>query len=409
MKVERAAVVGGGIWGLSAAAHLAGRGVEVVLLERSNELAGETTPQAAGLVGQIRSGKVMTQAIRSSLELLESIGVETGVDPGFRRVGSLLVAFGSERMAAFQEQVRRATENGVEVRFVNPEEMMRLAPAIRADGIQGGYFIPGDGYVDPRSFALAYAALAKARGVDLRLGVEARGLAVEGGRVAGIETDQGAIPATTVVVAAGPWTGVLASRAGTTLPVQPIRHQRARTVPCPGIPDHHPVVRVPDLSCYVRPDGGGYTYGYFDPHPLPIDLEAEPASYRTADVPDPEAVLEEARRRLAPVFPVLADLAVAERRRGMTTFAPDGQYLIGPAEGIGGVWLAAGCAALGIAGSAAVGKWLADWIVDGRPGEDLSRFDPNRFGEKGRDKGWVRAASLAFSGNYYGIAPMTER
>ena len=38
---------------------------------------------------------------------------------------------------------------------------------------------------------------------------------------------------------------------------------------------------------------------------------------------------------------------------GLTTFAPDGAYLIGPVPHVEGLFAATGCAALGIAGSAA--------------------------------------------------------
>ena len=53
-------IVGGGIWGLSTAYHLAKFGQkDVLVLERNDEVAAETTPQAAGLVGQIRPSVTM--------------------------------------------------------------------------------------------------------------------------------------------------------------------------------------------------------------------------------------------------------------------------------------------------------------------------------------------------------------
>ena len=91
-------IVGGGIWGLSAAYHLAKFGAKgVLVLERNSEIAGETTPQAAGLVGQIRPSAIMLRAIQYALELFSQFPKETGHDTGLRQTGSLMVALTAER------------------------------------------------------------------------------------------------------------------------------------------------------------------------------------------------------------------------------------------------------------------------------------------------------------------------
>ena len=174
-----------------------------------------------------------------------------------------------------------------------------------------------------------------------------------------------------------------------------------------GIPDHHPVVRVTDASCYLRPEAGGYLYGFFEPDPTSYDLEELPADFRTADIEEPVEVMQEARGRLAPIFPVLEKLEIAEYKRGLTTFAPDGAYLLGPVPGVEGLFAATGCAALGIAGSAAVGRWLAGWISQGDPGEDLSSVALDRFGSDGLDAERVRREGEEYYGNYYSVSSMS--
>lgn len=399
-------IVGGGIWGLSTAFHLATAGARrVTVLERNPELARETTPRAAGLVGQIRSTPVMMRAIQYALDLFTRFPAETGHDPGLHRTGSLLVALTDERMAAYERQVRRAHENKVEANFVSKDEMKRLSPHMDVGQLRGGFLVPGDGYLDPRQCALAYAAAARDQAVEIQMETSVTGFRSNGGRITGVETDKGPIDADAVFITAGPWTGILSNSAQHRLPMQPIRHQRVRTVPVEGIPSHHPVVRVTDVSCYVRPEQGGYLYGFFEPHPTPIELENLPAGFRTNDIDPPTETMSEARRRLAPIFPVLDRLETVQLCRGMTTFAPDGSYLIGPIPGIEGLFVATGCAALGIAGSAAVGRWLANWALRGNPGEDLSAFQLDRFGAKGRDFDWVKRESEKFYGSYYAIPP----
>ncbi len=397
-------IVGGGIWGLSTAYHLAKFGQNgVLVLERNEKIAAETTPQAAGLVGQIRSSVTMLQAIRYALELFSQFPKETGHDTGLRQTGSLMVALTPERMEAYTRQIERANLTGIEANFVSHAEMARLAPAMDMTKIEGGYFVPNDGYVDPQQCALAYAAAAKDLGVQIRLNTPVTGFRQRNGKILGIETEKGFIASNHVVITAGPWSAALAKEVGTTTAVQPIRHQRVRTVSTSGIPDHHPVVRVTDVSCYLRPEKDGYLYGYFEPGPVSIDLETMPTDFRTGDIEPPIEVMAEAQKRLTPVFPILKHLEIDEYKRGMTTFAPDGAYMIGPVPEIDRLYLATGCAALGIAGSAAVGRWLANWVINGDPDEDLTMFSPQRFDTQSIDQEWLRRESEQFYANYYGI------
>src|SRR5215216_3185723 len=95
-------IVGGGVWGLSIAYHLARAGrPDIQVLERNGEPFGETTSRAAGLVGQIRATPLMRRAIRYAIDLFKGFERETSHDPGFHQVGSLLLALTPEQMASF--------------------------------------------------------------------------------------------------------------------------------------------------------------------------------------------------------------------------------------------------------------------------------------------------------------------
>ena len=399
-------VVGGGIWGLSTAYHLARAGrCQVTLVERNDEVGAETTPRAAGLVGQIRESAAMCGAVQYALELFTQFTEETGYDLGLRRPGSLMVALTEARMEVYARQVENGRHNGLDAQFVSQQEMERLAPHMNAAALAGGFLVPGDGYVDPGLCARGYAMAAAELGVRVRCGTPVTGLNLEAGAVAGVRTSDGTIGGDAVVVTGGPWTaGLLQEWAGHQLATATIRHQRVRTVPHHGVPTHHPVVRITDASCYLRPEaGGGDIYGLFEPDPTLVDLTRE--HFRTADLDPPVETMSEARRRLSPVFPVLEQLDIAERLQGVTTFAPDGNYMLGPVPGVAGLHCASGCAALGIAGSAAVGRWIASWVLDGDPGDATatSFFSVDRFGAQHTDREWVDERGAQFYANYYGI------
>jgi len=124
-------IVGGGIWGLSTAYHLAKYGQkDILVLERNSEIAAETTPQAAGLVGQIRSTDIMFQAIRYALELFSQFSNETGYDTSLRQTGSLMVALTPERMEAYKKQIEKAHNNNIKADFISKIEMSKLVPSM---------------------------------------------------------------------------------------------------------------------------------------------------------------------------------------------------------------------------------------------------------------------------------------
>lgn len=409
-------MVGGGIWGTSAAYHLAvaAPNYRIGLYERRRELAQETTRQSAGQIGQLRSTPLMMKAVRYTIEFFSGFKAETGHDPGFVASGSLHVALNAERAAVMHTQRERLKNQNIRAEIYSADDAYRRAAVLRKAILHGALHLPDDGYVDARQCTEALARAAEDRGVKLFFGVDVCRIHQRNGRLTGFDTSAGPVHTDTVILAAGPWTGAMARPAGQRLAVQPIQLQQARTVPDGTMPADMPVVRIPDQNCYVRPERGAYLFGGFDQDPLAIDLRTPDEMLRTNDLAPRLTFIEELRRRVGDVLPVLANLPVDQYRQGMVTCTPDGQYLLGPAPNVRGLWLATGCGAMGIAGSAAVGRWLSRWIADGDPGEDLHELDPGRFGDLPADGQQLRKAccraysgyySLARGGTTYGVGP----
>src|ERR1700761_5573984 len=93
----RAVVIGGGVAGCSVAYHLALQGWDDVVVVEQHELGEGTSWHSAGFVGQLRSTVSQTRTIMYSAALYEQLGAETGLDPGWRRVGGLRIAAGARR------------------------------------------------------------------------------------------------------------------------------------------------------------------------------------------------------------------------------------------------------------------------------------------------------------------------
>src|SRR5205809_6055982 len=82
-------IIGGGVAGCSIAYHLTLMGWGDIVLVDKGELTGGATFHAAGLIGQLRGSHNRTRMIMYSVDLYARLGPETGIDPDWRRVGSL--------------------------------------------------------------------------------------------------------------------------------------------------------------------------------------------------------------------------------------------------------------------------------------------------------------------------------
>lgn len=404
ISVKKTVIVGGGIWGLSIAYHLSQHtGHEVVVLERNADIARETTLQSAGQVGQLRADPILAKAVGYTLDLLASLERDAPVKPGFVRSGSLHVSLSPERTKMFDRLAQQAAGIGIKVESLSRTAMQQLASTFEFSAAESGLWVPNDGYVSAPACARAFANRAVEQGVQIGCGSEVLEIEAHSSSETIVRTDQRNYRCDHLVIACGPWTGIMAQQCDVNLPMHPIRLQQARTATV-NLPESHPVVRIPDESCYIRPERGGYLFGYFDNAPLAIDLAKMPSSFRTDSVAPEPSLVEHAAGRLSQVLPGLADLAIDEFRQGMMTCTPDGKFVLGLLPGADRIWVATGCGGTGIAASGAIGKWVSDWIVEGSPQEDIACYDPGRFGDQTGDEDWLRERCRETSASYYRLA-----
>jgi 4-methylaminobutanoate oxidase (formaldehyde-forming) len=398
-----AVVVGGGIWGCSIAYHLARAGLrDVVVLER-RELACGNTPQAAGLVGQLRSSELMVRSIRHVVDRLEHWAGEHGEESGFRQVGSLKLALTDGRVRELEAHVANARSWGLEVELLTPKAASARVPFLDTAGVKAAAWIPGDGYVEPYTLAMTIARAARRLGVVFETDRPVTAIQLERGTVRGVDTPAGALQTPRVIVAAGPWVERVAGAVGLAVDTVPLRHQHWTTAPMADVPASLPVVRVPDASVYIRPEVGGLMLGGFEARPKAFSMADLPLTFEVEHTEKDLGVLEELAGGLTRAFPALAGAPVLKGCAGLPTFTPDGNYLLGAVPSARGLWVAAGCNAIGIAGSLLVGEWLSEMVLEGRTRADTSSQALDRFGPRYGERRRLREACESIYGNFYSL------
>jgi len=400
---SRIVIIGGGIIGCSIAYHLAKRGErDVVVLERL-QLTHGATWHAAGLVGQLRSSSNLTRLMRYGAELYGRLEAETGQATGWQRVGSVRLASSAARWLELKRSATMAKGFGFHVELVSAKEAHQLFPLLDVRGVEGAAWIEGDGYVDPASLTMAYAAGARAGGVTIVQGVRVTGLERRGRRVTTVATTQGSIEAECVINATGMWGREIAAMVGTRVPVCAVEHQYFVTEKTDRIPAGLPTLRDPDADIYVKPEPGALAVGGWEPNTRSWGAGGIAHDFGPELLPPDfdrfSPLAEEASERI----PVLNDVGIRQMINGPIPITADGEPIIGLSPELDNFYLCCGFTS-GIAASGGAGWVMANWIVDGDPGLDLWPFDVRRFGTPHSVKSFMYERAVESYARYYHIA-----
>ncbi|MGE0846948.1 MAG: FAD-dependent oxidoreductase, partial [Flavobacteriaceae bacterium] len=241
----RVVVLGGGIVGVTTAYQLARDGHEVVLLEKREAVAEETSWGNAGMIAPghsfvwssprapmilLKSVFDPDQALRFkpsldprlwmwslrflaqctaararrntlikhrlcvySQQVFRETAAETGI--AFDRVSRGILYFYAteEGLAGGVARMKILQDDGQEIEVADARRVVEIDPSLakRQSEIAGGVYCPSDETGDCSKFAKGLAAEAGRLGAELRTGVTVKRIVAEKGRVSGIETDRG--------------------------------------------------------------------------------------------------------------------------------------------------------------------------------------------------------------------------
>ena len=399
-------IVGGGAIGCAVAYCLARAGYRDIQIVERGELAGATSGQAAGLVGQVRGSLERTRLAMASVALYSRIEQETGYPADWRQTGSIRIAMISERVREFRAMAGVAAAAGLDVEFLDPARLAELFPPLDARQAKAALWCPTDGYLQPHSLVMAYARAARDRGVTIAAHTTLTGITVTGGAVTGIRTSTGSAATGMVINAAGPWAGAVAALAGAELPVVPVRHEYFVTMPQEGWHGGLPVLRIPDIRIYARAEVNGILCGGWEADGLSLDPREVAAGRPLAVAPDWD-VLSGFAADFARFVPAVTAAQIREVFRGFPAFSPDGRFIVGPVPGIRGFVMAAACNAHGVSGSAGLAQSVLESLRPD-PSPYVRSLSPARF--MPRDWTWESARDRAevIYETYYELAAAAQ-
>ena len=334
--MARIVIAGAGAIGASIAYHLGLRGASDVVLADRGEIASGATGKAMGGVRQQFSTEAEVRLARESIGFFEELGA-----PFFEQVGYLFLATTDLGLAELESRAELQRGLGVPVESVDASRINGL----NTDDVLGAVACWEDGVAEPATVTRELVKRSAGLGVEVRERSDARE----------IERD-------ILVIAVGASSRELCPD----LPIRPLCRQLVDVGPVADVPADLPMVLEAETGFHFRRSGDTLRLAMSEPSPRWTDREEV----------DQELV-EDWRERLARRYPPAAGVPVARAWAGLYDMTPDAHPIIGwVAEG---VYAACGFSGHGFMQSPAVGKAVAEELLDGQALVDLSPYRIDRF------------------------------
>ena len=389
----RVVIIGAGIVGTNLADELVARGWnDITVVEQGPlDMPGGSTSHAPGLVFQTNPSKTMTLFAKYTVEKLLSLKKD-GLSC-FNQVGGLEVATTEERYEELKRKLGYAASWGIDARLIDAAECMKLYPLLNEELVLGGLHIPSDGLALAARATQLLIERSREAGVTYLGSTPVTGIEQADGRVTGVVTPTGTIPADIVVSCAGFWGVEVGAMVGMSIPLVPLAHQYVKTTVIPELKGRNelpnganlPILRHQDQDLYYREHGEQYGIGYYGHRPMPLvaaSLGLTPHQVDEHNMPSrleftPED-FEPAWKASQELLPSLRESEIADGFNGIFSFTPDGGTVVGQSPDVDGFYVAE---AVWVTHSAGVARAVAELLTTGRSTIDLAECEISRFEE----------------------------
>ena len=378
----RVVVIGGGAIGCSILYHLAKAGWSDVVLVEKNELTSGSTWMAAGNCSFYHPNYYETKIQMWSVELYQKLEEETEQSTGWHTTGAIRLGSNQDRMDELKYNATKDRCLGLEAHIISPEEIKKLHPLMEVDGLMGALYHPDDGDVDPYGVTQALAIGARKYGAEIYRFNRVTGISQKPGGEWVVHTEKGDITCEIVVNAGGLWAPEVGRMVGLDIPSIPCEHHHILFERINAVDEREtmlPLVRDPDDSFYLRQEGDSLILGMYEAAAVPWHPEGVPWDYFQRELPtDLDRILPYVEACIKRV-PVMENAGMKHITCGPITYTPNGDPLVGPAYPLRNFWHCCGYS-FGITQAGGIGRYLAEWIVEGQPSTDLWPTDSRRYG-----------------------------
>ena len=162
-------IIGAGVTGCFIARELSKYNLNVLVVEKNNDVGNETTSANSAIVHSGYDPLPGSLKARLNVEgnaMFDKVCEE--LDVSFKRIGSITVALDEKEVETLKSLQERAKQNGVETILLSKEELLEKEPML-SSGVVAGLLAPTAGIIDPFNLSVHLMENAIDNGVKLIL------------------------------------------------------------------------------------------------------------------------------------------------------------------------------------------------------------------------------------------------
>jgi D-amino-acid dehydrogenase len=415
--MKQTVIIGGGIVGLFTAYYLVKKGVEVVVIDKSDMRVNTSTGNAGMIVpshivplsapGMISKGISWMFSSKSPFyihpkldyKLLEwsylfyRSANQGHVDrsiPFLKELSLLSLSLYKEFKNTHQDEVdlelaekglmmiyqtpemekeelafaKLAKRHGLDVEVLTPQDISKIEPHLKLKA-RGAVLFPGDAHLSPSVLYHFLKNYLMKKGVDFKSMVEVEGFEKSGGKVSHIITNEGTISCENVILCGGAWSSTLAKKLGFRLPMM---GGKGYSFVMENQPQIMQASILTEKKVAVSPYGNKIRFGgtlEIAGTDEKINLKRVRGIFESINTYYPDFKAN---------FPTEKDIW-----SGLRPCSPDGMPYIGAAPGYENVWFGTGHGMMGLSLAPATGLVLSELSNKNQPEIELSAFEVGRY------------------------------
>ena len=353
-------IIGAGSVGVPTALATASDGLKTLVIDSLPSVSQADNKHAIGGIRATHTQKGKIWLCQRSIEIFKNWEENFGDNIWWEQGGYCFVAYTKEHEEMLKSSIHLQKSYGLDINYVNKDEIKNLIPGINEYNLLGGTYSSGDGNASPLLSLHAFYRQSREKGAEYKFNETVMDIFTKNGTITGLKTNKGKYNTTQIINAAGGDANTIGKMVNIDLSVIPESHEAGITEPVKRFFTPMVVDIRPAIDSVFGNSKNYYFYQNMEGKII-FCLTPEP-SILGKDRRETSSFLPQITKRMISLLPRLKNIKIRRTWRGLYPMTPDGNPILGIVEDINGYINAVGMSGQGFMLGPGIGELMSRLI-----------------------------------------------